>query len=90
MYILLLSFLHRSQIAIAGIVDEHVDTSERALGFADGMFNLIWLRHIQSEHLRPFFMPDDEIVKPLRIARRCHYTKPMRQCRADKLPAEAS
>ena len=54
------------------------------------VFNLICICHIQAERLRLVFMPSDKIVELPRIARRCHYAKSMRQCRADKLPAEAS
>jgi hypothetical protein len=50
--ILVLTFLHCRQIAVAGVVDEHIGITEHAFGLADGALDLFGIRRIQRKRDR--------------------------------------
>src|SRR5208282_1357353 len=67
---ILLAFFDRRHVAIAGVVDEHIDAAENPFGFGHGAPDLVSAGHVESESLRFRFIADDQIGDFVRIARR--------------------
>ena len=56
-----LALLDRREIAVAGIVDEHVDAAEARLGRLDRFGDLVRLGDVEAERERLLVMAGDEI-----------------------------
>src|SRR5208282_2014883 len=85
---ILLAFFDRRHVAIAGVVDEHIDAAENPFGFGHDAPDLVSAGHVESESLRFRFIADDQIGDFVRIARRSDDTTPAPERRAGELSAQ--
>ena len=62
----------RADVAVPGIVGEHVEPSEGPCRYGDGMGRRLLVRHIKRNGAHLVAIPLDQIRELLRIARRCN------------------
>ncbi len=70
--VVVVAFLDRREIAVAGVVDKDVDATEASLGGLDGRFDLCLLLDVEIESQRLVGVVADEIVDLRFVARRHH------------------
>ena len=63
-----LALLDRAHVAVAGVVDQHVDAAEGALGFLDGGGDRVGIGDVELQRDRLAVFALDEIGDRLRIA----------------------
>jgi hypothetical protein len=62
--------LERGQVAVAGVVDDDIDATERLLGLSDHASRRVVVGRVEPEEKRRVAVLVEEVPQPLRVTRR--------------------
>lgn len=84
-----LTLFHRGQVAVSGVVDQHIDSAEAPVGRRHRGRDLAGVGHVERDGQRPVAELVGEVLHRLGAPRRHHHAVAGFQCGAGDFASEA-